>query len=147
MKDKNINDLAKKFSKPNYATQPNSWEMDIMFAENSQNDKHKKQYLVLININTRFLIVKPIKYKDEESISKALQEVLDSGIKIDYMKCDGEAAFCSPIVVSLIYNEGNRRKFYVDSSPYTFHNKSVDSVIRTIRNAAGLDARMLKQDV
>ena len=33
-----------------------------------------------------------------------------------------------------------------DSSPFTYHNKQVDSVIRTIRNAAGLSNQILNKN-
>ena len=49
---------TKKLMKPNFSRTPGCWEMDIMFAGPTT-------YLVLINVNTRFLIVEPIFGKTE----------------------------------------------------------------------------------
>ena len=62
------------------------------------------------------------------------------GIKIDHLKGDGEAAFAGTDVF-LLFDINQKTRF--DGSPYTFHNKQVDSFIRTLRNAAGLDEKIL----
>ena len=48
--------INKKLMKPTYATHPYSYEIDIMFVQHPQFQKrYLKQYLVCINVNTRYL--------------------------------------------------------------------------------------------
>ena len=138
--DKQLTRLARKFKKPNYSPVRNSWEMDIMFANFG---KIHKLYLVLLNINTRYAIVEPIKNKSAAEVSRVIKETRDKdgrNIPIDHLKGDGEAAFAGTDIFLLFDAKQNTR---FDASPYTFHNKSVDSFIRTLRNAAGLDEQIL----
>ena len=131
--DMSISALAKKFKKPNYSPHRNSWEMDIMFT-------HRKKYLVFININTRYAIVIPIKSKSAQDISDAIKEARAQGVAIEHIKGDGEAGFDTDAVRELF---GNAKNVRLDKSPFTFHNKQVDSFIRTLRNAAGLSEDVL----
>ena len=136
--DKQISKLAQKFKKPNYSPYRNSWEMDIMFAISG---KIHKLYLVFLNINTRYAIVEPIKNKSADEVTRVINLIRnEKNIPIDHIKGDGETAFAGEKVFYL-FNAFQNTRF--DASPYTFHNKQVDSFIRTLRNAAGLDERVL----
>ena len=131
--DISLSKSVDKYKKPNYSPYRNSWEMDIMFAG-------EKLYLVLLNINTRYAIVEPIPNKKAEEIAKVITNIRNRGFKIEHVKGDGEAGFNSENMFLLFkYNEHT----HWDSSKFTFHNKQVDSFIRTLRNAAGLNEAVL----
>jgi len=126
----------KKLSKPNFSPQIGCWEMDIM-------DARPQLYLVMININTRYLIVQPIKSKSTESVASELELMKMSQDRISYpinvIKSDGEASF--PSAITKVF--GSEIVHIVDTSPYTYHNKTVDAVIRTLRNALGENNQVL----
>ena len=143
--DMSVKKLAQKYKKPNYSPQRNSWELDIMFTP-------RRKYLVFININTRYAIVEPIAHKSASEITRVINHIRnDLGFKIDHIKGDGEAGFDSKDVRALFKKEDdgkNKKKtltksIRLDGSPYTYHNKQVDSFIRTLRNSAGVSERVL----
>ena len=136
---------VKKLSKPNFSHEPYTYEMDIMFIS-------KRAYLVLINVNTKYLFVEPITFKDEFNVIKVIDRMMnDKHIKIETIKCDGERAFLSNAFKSycngderyqsnkpsIKFKSPNKIKLVIDSSPFTNAHKCVDAVIRTLRNAFG----------
>lgn len=149
--------IAKKLSKPDFSLTPHCWEMDLMFANSTI-------YLVMININTKYLIVIPIDDKTEKSIIKAIDEILNNTrIEIETIKCDGEKAFTSNSFkkycngeklfestktqnkryarydkVIKVLQSPNKIKLVINDSPFALAHKCVDAVIRTIRDAFGL---------
>ena len=136
--------INKKLMKPTYATHPYSYEIDIMFVQHPQFQKrYLKQYLVCINVNTRYLFMFPIKDKTEKSIIKALKQLL-SQTKVTYIKCDGERGFKSKAITDFF--KTNNIKTFISDSKYTYKLKIVDRVIRTIRDAMGLDPYWLANE-
>ena len=172
---------VKKLSKPNFSRTPGCWEIDVMFAKHFTNTdkdityndiiyngiaKQQTIYLVLLNVNTRYLIVLPVKDKNQSSYIDAIKKHFNKGLidkgkyeystgprggkykklrpdseryinnsKLKTIKGDGEfdtkmfKTFCSNYGIKLI----------IDDSPYTLAHKSIDAVIRTLRNAFGLN--------
>jgi len=55
------------------------------------------------------------------------------------IKSDGEASF--PTAITKVF--GPEIVHIVDTSPNTYHNKTVDAVIRTLRNALGENNQVL----
>ena len=136
--------INKKLMKPTYATHPYSYEIDIMFVQHPQFQKrYLKQYLVCINVNTRYLFMFPIQDKTEKSIIKALKQLL-SQTKVTYIKCDGERGFNSKAITDFF--KTNNIKTFISDSKYTYKLKIVDRVIRTIRDAMGLDPYWLANE-
>lgn len=154
---KNIN--LRPMYRPTYSPYPHSWQMDIMFTPH-------KYYLVLVNINTRYLIIKHIQNKSAETILYTLNGIIKDGVEIGYINGDAEPGFIGakanyeanrsrggnhnaiyPVLTEsngmplTIYSKNIIMRFV--NEPYSFHNKMVDSVIRTVRNAAGLNPRAL----
>ena len=89
---------CKKLSKPNFSNEPGCWEADLMFVnyyvqENGLAVKTKKIYLIMLNVNTRYLIVEPI--KDKGKIWYALEQIIKNNPKFEFrvIKCDGEPGF------------------------------------------------------
>ncbi len=103
--------------------------MDFM-----QLGKHGPYYLMLINVNTRFLIAYPSKTKTKEETYEILKDAFNR-YRIDSIKTDGEAAFMSKLLEK--FYENNNTRHFVDASPFTYHNKQIDAAIRTIRNLFG----------
>jgi len=144
----------KKLSKPNFTNSIRCWEIDIMF-----NGEREQMYLVAINVNTRYLMVEPIWSKSVRDVWLALAKMDRQQHELNYpmvtIKSDGEASF--PNTVYTVFNQryqivsirngeivgqevnSDKPELYhiVDTSPHTYHNKTVDSVIRTLRNALG----------
>ena len=113
--------------RPYYSSFPHCWEID--HAENliEQDDK----YLFCININTRFLVI----FKGPETkefVKRCLQELMS---KFIVKSIRGDGARCFKSNESWLHSLGINT--YFTSKKMTFHNKIVDSVIRTIRNAIG----------
>ena len=163
VKDYRLPDLVKKFKRPDYAIAPHSYEMDIMFAAGN-GQQRLKQYLILININTRYMIAIPLASKNTKDVIAAFEKALRVDPKIKFLKHDGEGAFTSSEFVTYLsgigvdvkrmkkeneYEEEGDNKGITsvsDSSKYTYHNKIIDSAIRTIRNASGLSYEILRND-
>jgi len=143
----------KKLSKPNFSNSIGCWEIDIMF-----NGEREQMYLVAINVNTRYLMVEPIWSKYVRDVWPALAKMdrqHEQNYPMTTIKSDGEASFPNAIytvfnqryqIVSIrngeiVGQEVNSDKpvlyHVVDTLPHTYHNKTVDSVIRTLRNALG----------
>ena len=160
---------TRKLHRPSYSTRPNSYQIDIMFAVGTRTDPCF--YLVMININTRFLMVKRIADKGTEIIMREISNFIDeNGLTIDYMNGDGEKGFIGMQNNLEAYWQSkkdgttNQQTVFTDSNgeilsiykhqfvmrfeknDFTFHNKLVDSVIRTIRNACGLNPDVLRSE-
>ena len=89
---------AKKLSKPNFSNEPGCWECDIMFInyfDPNDNITKEQAYLVLINVNTRYLIVEPIKNKSKNDLRIAILNCIEKTFEfesfIKVIKCDGES--------------------------------------------------------
>lgn len=83
---------CKELSKPNFSNEPGCWEADLMFSKYYTRDltKENKIYLVLINTNTRYLIVEPV--KDKGNIWFSLERIIIRYPQFLFktIKCDGE---------------------------------------------------------
>jgi len=123
------------------------------------NVEREQMYLVAINVNTRYLMVEPIWSKSGRDVWPALAKTDQQQHELNYpittIKSDGEASFQNAIytvfsqryqIVSIRNGEivgqevdSDKPVLYhvVHTSPHTYHNKTVDSVIRTLCNALG----------
>jgi hypothetical protein len=121
----------KDLSKPNFSFTHGCWEIDLVFGLLSGNDEetpfNRDIHLFCINVNTRYLVVFPIPDKTKESILRCLTMLMDT-YEVSHLKGDGERGFA---MLQKFFNVS------IDSSPYTYHNKTIDRVIRTIRDAIG----------
>jgi hypothetical protein len=150
----------KKYHRTVYSPQCNSFEMDIMFAPYSQ-------YLVFVNENTRYLYAFRLVNKTFEMVRGALYRFFLDRIKdlkawnnpnnsivtenhgpvynINAAKihliADGEAAWNNARMKQWLKQYGVSYEF--NSSPFLHHVPLIDSAIRTIRNAFGLNVRMI----
>jgi hypothetical protein len=126
--DKNSKLLKKNFSRPSFGNEPYSWELDHI------QDSYKSPYLFVINLNTKYLYVikVPGKKADDSLIAftkfVSLEEH-DFQHPVMNVRGDGDRGFER---LKQMYPDIN---FHFESSKFTYHNKIVDAVIRTLRNA------------
>ena len=184
--------IAKKLCKPNFSRTPGCWEIDVMFAKHYVNENELTEasaplpnqtiYLVLLNVNTRYLIVRQVPNRRIENYINAIKSIIQNDIvdkgrhivkigkrggitkrvrpkneryennsMIQTLKGDGEF-FRSKLSKTQTAEESTRSrarfnnfcneyriKLIVDDSPYTLAHKSIDSVMRTLRNAFGMN--------
>ena len=128
--DPKVESRTRKLEKPYFSPEPHSWEIDLVFNLLEQGDV----YLFCININTKYLVVYRVKSKSANDVLPALED-LRNKFEVKSIKGDGERSFAA---------EDTRRfwqqyqiKTYFSKTKFTNHNRIVDSVIRTIRNAIG----------
>jgi hypothetical protein len=115
--DSNIKHINYRIS---YSPIQHSYEIDVAYFDGSA-------YLFAINSNTRYLYVFPIANETQNEIEPAIYE-LNNKTPINELKGDGEKSFG---FLAQYF------KTYFNSSPYVYHNKIVDRVIRTIRDMVG----------
>lgn len=186
---------AKKLCKPNFSLTPGCWEIDVMFAnyftqdDGNQYTREKTIYLTLLNVNTRYLIVRKVESRHILNYIDTIKSLIDKDVvdkgeyeftygprggeykkktpahrryvnnsMIQTLKGDGE--FFKTKLSKTQTEEQNRisrqrfKKFcdeyhiklIVDDSPYTLAHKSIDSVMRTLRNAFGLNDNRIADD-
>ncbi len=151
------------YSKPDFSLEPGCWEVDLMFVKyaTKNGDKlvpHETIYLIMVNVNTRYLIVEPLKNKLADTIKDVYAKIiLDKydDFKFNTIKCDGENNLLKVLDI-IPYRSPDKNKYagtknvlidgnavIVDKSKHSNAHKIVDATIRTLRNAFGLDNRRI----
>ncbi|KAA6385424.1 MAG: hypothetical protein EZS28_019047, partial [Streblomastix strix] len=132
-KVKPLNKLQRHYFSPKLG----SWEIDLVFGVNSVT-RRRQHYLFAININTKYLVVIPliVDEKNATYILAALKKLINQ-VYVNNIRGDCETGFKANIIRQ--FCEDNKISLYFTGSPYTQHNRVVDSVIRTIRNGFGQD--------
>ena len=74
--DWNTKALQKRHQRPYFSPVHHSWEIDIVHIHNPANGNILRLYLFCININSKYLVVIPIKDKSSNEIRRALSELL-----------------------------------------------------------------------
>jgi hypothetical protein len=149
IKDYNINKNKKRYSNPYFSSDTGGWEIDFMvllmwretalktFANWKENLKNADEgnsnfyYLLVININTKYLHVFPSFSKDEKTVIASVSELLENNTLIKSVGGDYDAAFVNGVEVFL---SQNNIKYFFSPYKHTNRNRVVDRVIRTIRN-------------
>jgi hypothetical protein len=127
----------KAFYRPYFSPHFNTWEIDLVFFAKD------KLYLFAINVNTKFLLVYPIRNKNTYSIIDVLNNMVRV-VEIDEIRGDGEKAWAmkdgrNMKAVGSIdkWCKDREIRTYFTNSSFTNHNRVVDRVIRTIRDCLG----------
>ena len=139
--DPKVESRTRKLEKPYFSPEPHSWEIDLVFNLLEQGDI----YLFCININTKFLVVYRVKSKSANDVLPALED-LRNNFEVKSVKGDGERSFAAEDTRE--FWQHYHIKTYFSKTKFTNHNRIVDSVIRTIRNAIGyrnINEEQLKQ--
>ena len=131
IKDLQIKPRIKKYSKPYFSPFPYSYEIDHL-----QYTTEITPYLFIININTRYLIVKKVSGKSGEETIRAIKEVM-ARYRIDNIRGDADRGYIGGKTGLTSYLNQLGIKHYFPSSGYINKNRIVDSVMRTLRNALG----------
>jgi hypothetical protein len=131
----------KRIYKPTFSKFFGSWEIDLVFnLTGNMNDIH----LFCINVNTRYLFVEKMQNKTEiiaemtkifVKCNRLNEKYNTDRFAINHLKGDGDRSFISRSFTNFLNARGIST--YFSSSPFTEHNKIVDAVIRTIRDAIG----------
>jgi hypothetical protein len=160
----------RKLFRPYYSPNFNSYEMGYALSNLSINStKIYNYYLVLININTKFLFMAPIKndiipnVEITRIIIKDINDHLTSlnpNLKINNICSDDDSKFGKMIEdndrpetvklgkiiykrnVSLDYLEFENITLHLNPSPFLNNNRVVDRVIRTIRDKIGVRSNL-----
>jgi hypothetical protein len=131
--DKNSKRLKKIYSRPSFAYYPYSWEIDHL-----QYNRNRITYLFCLNINTRYLYVIPVNNKSAQETRTALTTLINKEREnfnhpVNNIRGDGDKGF------EVMKNYFPNINFYFTSSAFTYHNKLVDAVMKTLRNALNND--------
>jgi transposase len=115
--------------------------MDIMFCNTIAS---QTLYLIIININTKFLVVYPLLNKSGREILKCLKYfVKNVKFKINNIRGDAESGFLTPQLKQFFKDENIN--YYFTNKQHTNRNRIVDRVIRTLRdmfdNIFGVEAK------
>ena len=132
--DKKAKKLKNELSRPSFAPYPYSWEIDHL-----QYDKNHITYLFCLNINTRYLYVIPVNNKSAQETRKAIETLIEKeqnnfNHPVNNIRGDGDKGFES------LKDYFPNINFYFTSSKFTYHNKLIDAVMRTLRNALNDDS-------
>jgi hypothetical protein len=67
LSDPKLNPLCETLQRQTYSPKHNPFQMDIIDIRGGKNKRFKNQYyLILVNINTRYLYIYPLKKKDSD---------------------------------------------------------------------------------
>ena len=127
--DLKIKPLKQKYSRKSFSPSPWSWEIDHL-----EHSHGKNTYLLTINSNTRYGNAYPVHSKSlAETIANTKRLISDEKTRFSHtvraINGDDDRGFNS----LARYFPGIN--FYFFSSSFTFHNKLIDRVIRTLRDA------------
>lgn len=147
----------KNLKRPYYSKYPGCWEIDHAFNIAEQGDK----WLFCVNVNTRYLVVYPIA-EQAARVQESIKNLM-SRFKVTSIRGDGSTSYskaatlkdsiCSTNDLQRITSSPEHRgnptinlmkmyqlekiNIYFDGGKFTNHNRMVDVVIKTIRNAIG----------
>ena len=148
----------KNLKRPYYSKYPGCWEIDHAFHVGEQGD----EWLFCVNVNTRYLVVYPIP-EQADAVHKSIKDLM-SRFKVTSIRGDGSVSYsnaanlkdsvCStnnltrfnpsspehkgkPTINLMKMYQRENINIYFDGGKFTNHNRMVDVVIKTIRNAIG----------
>ncbi|KAA6378895.1 MAG: hypothetical protein EZS28_025577, partial [Streblomastix strix] len=127
-----------KLNRPYFSPKLGSWEIDLVFSMDERIIRANQIYLFCIKINTKYLVVFPLRDKSAGQIKNALQ-ILVKNYHVINIRVDGEKGFNGSILKS--FCQERKITSFFTGSKFTNHNRVVVSVIRTIRNGFGDDSQ------
>jgi len=140
MKPKNY---AKKLKKPVFSATPGGYQLDLLSLGRDAEGKIKGYILFMINMNSKFLFTRDLIGKSADALLMELVKVINKikaqNLPIHTIKSDAEAG-----LRAIFSNERFQRQvpdvtLIWSSSPYTNHVRVVDRVMKTFRDALGVD--------
>jgi hypothetical protein len=151
----------RKFQRPYFSPRFDSWEMDF-FIESivyegdeeevivkgkakkiKNNMKIQKYYLIFVNINTKFAQLYPLyllQNRTTKFVTDCIEDLRSKGLKIDNLRSDKDAVFRKDLEAFL---KTKNIHYYATVLRYVNENRVVDRVIKTIRDAIGVDKNIL----
>ena len=131
IKDGKLKIYSKGLKKPTFSKEPGYYEVDLMQLK-CINKKSTGYILFMIGVNTKYVFIFNLETKSKEELFQAIENIMKK-IKtpIKGIKFDGESGLLALDLPKL--------EKYSNSSPYSNHNRIVDRVIKTFRDALGVD--------
>jgi hypothetical protein len=140
-----------------HVASPGSFQMDILLDkvfDQVNEETEKNAWLILVNVSTRKMYVHFLGDKDEgpkaaSTVKNALVHIIEKirsgGKNIKNIRCDGEKAFQSKIVLEYLRDEGIKVGIVPINDGHVHHTALaiLDRAVRTLRDYAGKAA--LKQ--
>lgn len=131
VQDRNPKIVANKLKRPYFSPHVDSYEGDLMFI--SSDPRYQLHpYLVLININTRFVYLEFLLDKSTASLKNAFDNLFYNGLRMNNLRFDGESAIDNDEMKNFFFKRGVN--VFCSSSPYTNKSRIVDRFIRTLRD-------------
>jgi hypothetical protein len=141
VKDKKLPPLHK-YDRPYFSPRSGSWEIDYFCTGDNPDELTQESifryYLFCININTKFLVVYHLNLNKFHDATMTDHFINDLAFRHRVRSIRGDA---DPSFAELTKIHGV--KTYFSPSKYTNKNRVVDRVMRTIRDAVGLDKELL----
>jgi len=130
IRDGKLKIYSKGLKKPTFWREPGYYEVDLMQLKYI-NKKSTGYILFMIGINTKYVFIFNLETKSQEELKIAIENIMKK-IKtpIKGIKFDGESG---------LQDLNLNIETYSNSSPYSNHNRIVDRVIKTFRDALGVD--------
>ncbi|KAA6395351.1 MAG: hypothetical protein EZS28_009123 [Streblomastix strix] len=112
IKDIKVKPLSK-LQRPYFSPKIGSWEIDIIFGTNPST-RRTRLYLFAININTKYLVVIPMKDKSSDQLKIALKKLMKQ-VYVNNIRGDGETGFKANVIKQF----KNEQSLEVDLKKYT----------------------------
>jgi hypothetical protein len=139
----------KKYYRPYFSRYFDSYELDYfnsgeIMDEEIPDKTYFRMYLMFININTKFIVVYPVRLNKRPSshFSKTCIDdmIHNKHIVIKNIRGDDDFTFSGKF---LDYLKKNGISYYFSGSKFTNKNRVVDRAIRTIKDGIGLNREFL----
>jgi hypothetical protein len=104
-------------------------------------------YLVFININTKYVEVYPLKINEtrtQDFVIKCFVDMLFKNFKIDNIRADADITYDAADLKKFLQKRGI--SYFFSKSKFINKNRCVDRVIRTIRDAVGINRELFLLD-
>jgi len=126
---------TKGLMKPSFSFEPGAYQADLLTLSRNLDNETKGYILFLVNINTRYVYTKRLAKKDKNSVisafNSATKKIKAAGLPITIIKSDADTSFQSMNLDGV--------ELMSSGSPYTNHVRIVDRLMRTFRDALGVD--------
>ncbi|KAA6372641.1 MAG: hypothetical protein EZS28_031832 [Streblomastix strix] len=125
-------------NRPYFLPKLSSWEIDLVFSMNERIIRAYQIYLFCFNINSKYLVVFPLRDKSAGKIKNELQ-ILVKNYHVTNIRGEIVMGFNGSILKS--FCQENKITSYFTDSKFMNHNRVVDTVTQTIRYGFGVDSQ------
>ena len=135
--DHPLKKYSKGLMKPIFSFEPGTYQADLLTLARDNNNRIKGYILFLININTKYVYTKEMTQKSmtnaEQAFTSIIRKIRSNGFPINVIKSDAEKAF------GALFKHIEGITLISSGSPHTNHVRIIDRVMKTFRDALGVD--------